>query len=75
MDAGNQEASIATAAYYFCQRRSCFRVCLSVSLSIWLLKLFWRKFGKMFWRFNAWPKDQVIRLWWQTRSRSGSRTF
>jgi len=46
-------------------------VCLSVWLSVRLLKKLWTDGDEIFWR----PKDQVTRFWWRSRSPSGSRNF
>ena len=39
------------------------------------LGIFRRVFWWNFFDGEAWSKDQTIRLWWQSRSQSGSRNF
>jgi len=43
-------------------------VCLSVCLSVKLLKQVWTNFDEIFVEVGAWPQEQLIRFCWRSRS-------
>ena len=57
-------------------RRLCFYLCLFVRLSLCLSVRLLKVTNGTFWRDEAWPNDQSIRLWWRSGFGDfGSRIF
>ena len=60
-----------------CRRKEIMFLTMSVCLSVCYItqKLINRFWHKNFWRSGEWRKDQSVRFWWRSGSRSGSRNF